>query len=120
MISTCSGAPTLVGISGSGTSAEEVNLVNPAADTYTVFVHGFAVPGHGYGELHAVLVGARDRGRRQHDRDRAGGGDDWRDRGTIGLTFTGLAPGTKYLGSVVYGDGVNLLPVNPTIVRVDP
>lgn len=33
------------------------------------------------------------------------------------LTFTGLATGTKYLGSVAYG-GVAGLP-NPTIVRVD-
>ena len=35
---------TLVGVSGGGTSAEEVNLVNPAAGTYTVCVHGFGVP----------------------------------------------------------------------------
>ncbi len=38
--------------------------------------------------------------------------------GTIGLSFTGLTPGVKYLGSVAYG-GVAGLP-NPTIVRVDP
>ena len=37
--------------------------------------------------------------------------------GTIGLTFSGLAPATKYLGSVAY-TGVAGLP-NPTIVRVD-
>jgi hypothetical protein len=37
--------------------------------------------------------------------------------GTILITFSGLAPGTKYLGSVVYG-GSSGLP-NPTIVRVD-
>ena len=38
--------------------------------------------------------------------------------GLIDLAFIGLTPGTKYLGSVVYG-GVAGLP-NPTIVRVDP
>jgi hypothetical protein len=38
--------------------------------------------------------------------------------GTINLTFSGLAAGTRYLGSVAYG-GVAGLP-NPTIVRVDP
>jgi hypothetical protein len=38
--------------------------------------------------------------------------------GTINLTFTGLAPGTKYLGSVAYS-GMTGLP-NPTIVRIDP
>ena len=32
---------TQVGSSGGGTAAEQVNLVNPAADTYTVYVHGF-------------------------------------------------------------------------------
>jgi hypothetical protein len=37
--------------------------------------------------------------------------------GTIDLTFSGLDPSTKYLGSVAYG-GVAGLP-NPTIVRVD-
>jgi hypothetical protein len=36
---------------------------------------------------------------------------------TIGLSFSGLNPGTKYLGSVVYG-GIAGLP-NPTIVRID-
>jgi len=38
--------------------------------------------------------------------------------GTISLSFSGLAPGTKYLGSVAYS-GVAGMP-NPTIVRVDP
>ena len=37
--------------------------------------------------------------------------------GNIGLTFSGLAGGTKYLGSVAYS-GTAGLP-NPTIVRVD-
>jgi hypothetical protein len=37
--------------------------------------------------------------------------------GTIGLTFSGLAPSTKYLGSVVYGGSAGM--PNPTIVRVD-
>jgi len=36
------------------------------------------------------------------------------------IKLTGLIPGTRYLGLVAYGDGVNDLPVNPTIVRVDP
>jgi hypothetical protein len=37
--------------------------------------------------------------------------------GAISLNFSGLDPGTKYLGSVAYG-GIAGLP-NPTIVRVD-
>jgi hypothetical protein len=37
--------------------------------------------------------------------------------GSIVLTFSGLAAGTKYLGSVVYGGAAGM--PNPTIVRVD-
>ena len=37
--------------------------------------------------------------------------------GTVTLSFSGLAAGTKYLGSIAYG-GVSGMP-NPTIVRVD-
>ena len=37
---------------------------------------------------------------------------------TIGLTFNGLTPGTKYLGTVAY-DGAAGLPA-PTVVRVEP
>ena len=35
---------TLVGSSGSGTSAEEVNVLNPTVGAYTVVLHGFGVP----------------------------------------------------------------------------
>ena len=38
---------TLVGVSGSGTSAEEVNLKDPAAGDYTVHVHGWQTAGGG-------------------------------------------------------------------------
>jgi hypothetical protein len=37
--------------------------------------------------------------------------------GTIGLSFSGLASGTKFLGSVAYGGAAGM--PNPTIVRVD-
>jgi hypothetical protein len=38
--------------------------------------------------------------------------------GTIDLSFSGLTPGTKYLGSVAYSGAAGM--PNPTIVRVDP
>jgi hypothetical protein len=38
--------------------------------------------------------------------------------GTIGLSFSGLTAGMRYLGSVAYS-GAPGMP-NPTIVRVDP
>jgi hypothetical protein len=37
--------------------------------------------------------------------------------GTINLTFSGLAAGTKYLGSVAYSGSPGL--PDPTVVRVD-
>ena len=64
--------------------------------------------------------------------ERSGGGTDVRPQGKpgpkkalpgrglarrLGLAFTGLAAGTKYLGSVAYGGAAGM--PNPTIVRVD-
>ena len=64
-------AGTQVGSSGSGTSAEEVNLLNPAAGTYTVVVQGWGVVGST--PVHAAHLAARLRRRRQHDGHRPGG-----------------------------------------------
>ena len=36
---------TLVALSGGGTSAEQMQLVNPAAATYRLFVHGWQTDG---------------------------------------------------------------------------
>ena len=58
----CSTGPTLVGSSGSGTSAEEVNLLNPAAATYTVVVQGWGVVGSSPYVLHTWLLGSTDAG----------------------------------------------------------
>jgi hypothetical protein len=104
----------LVGSSGSGTSAEEVNLVNPAADTYTVVVQGWGVVGSTQFKLHTWLLGMADEGNMTVTAPSAA---TLGETGTIGLAFTGLTAGTKYLGSVAYG-GASGMP-NPTIVRVD-
>ncbi len=105
---------TLVGASGGGTSAEEVNLLNPAAATYTVWVHGWGVPGTASFTLFTWVLDSTAAGNMAVTAPAAAtiGGT-----GAIGLTFTGLAPATKYLGSVAYS-GVGGMP-NPTIVRVD-
>ena len=39
------GTKTLVGVSGGGTARREVNLVDPAAATYNVYVHGWQTDG---------------------------------------------------------------------------
>ena len=106
---------TLVGSSGSGTSAEEVNLASPAAATYTVVVQGWGVAGSSPFKLHTWLLGGGDAGNMTVSAPATAVTGT---TGTINLTFSGLAAGTRYLGSVVYG-GASGLP-SPTIVRVDP
>jgi len=107
-------ASTLVGSSGSGTSAEEVNLLNPAAGAYTVVVQGWGVVGSTPFKLHTWLLGTADAGNMTVI---APATAELGKTGTINLTFSGLAAGTKYLGSVAYG-GADGMP-SPTIVRVD-
>jgi subtilisin family serine protease len=106
---------TQVGSSGGGTAAEEVNLVNPPADTYTVYVHGFAVnPSPAHFTLFTWALGSTSVGNMAVT---APSTATTAGTGNINLHFTGLSAGTKYLGSVAYG-GSSGLP-NPTVVRVD-
>jgi hypothetical protein len=105
---------TLVGASGSGTSAEEVNLSNPAAGAYTVVVQGWGVAGTSPFKLHTWLLGSSAAGNMTVS---APASATTGLTGAVNLTFSGLAAGTKYLGSVVYS-GATGMP-NPTIVRVD-
>jgi len=106
---------TLVGSSGSGTSAEEVNLLNPAADTYTVVVQGWGVAGTSPFKLHTWLLDSAAAGNMSVT---APASATIGTTGTISLGFSGLTAGTKYLGSVAYG-GASGMP-NPTIVTVNP
>jgi hypothetical protein len=106
---------TLVGASGGGTSAEEVNLLNPAAGDYVVYVHGFGVPGTATFRLFSWLLGSAATGNMAVSAPPTA---TLGANGTINLTFSGLTGGAKYLGSVAYS-GTAGLP-NPTIVRVDP
>ncbi|WP_298828224.1 S8 family peptidase [uncultured Piscinibacter sp.] len=103
-----------VGASGSGTSAEEVNLSNPAAGNYTVVVQGWGVVGSSPFKLHTWLLGVADAGNMTVSAPPAA---TIGATGTVSLNFTGLAAATKYLGAVAYG-GAGGLP-SPTIVRVD-
>jgi hypothetical protein len=103
-----------VGSSEGGTSAEEVSLVNPTAATYTVYVHGYSVPVPANFTLFTWVLGSTYAGNMTVTAPAAAVTGA---TGTIDLSFSGLASGTKYLGSVAY-TGVAGLP-NPTIVRVD-
>ena len=110
-------AGTLVGASGSGTSNEEVDLVNPPAGAYTVRVLGFATPNNGPVNftLFSWALGSTAIGNMAVSAPAAAttGGS-----GTITLVFNGLTAGVKYLGSVLYGGDPALPP--PTLVRVNP
>lgn len=106
---------TLVGSSGSGTSAEEVNLLGPAAATYTVVVQGWGVAGSSPFKLHTWLLGSAAAGNMAVSAPAAA---TLGASGAVNLSFSGLTAGTKYLGSVAYS-GATGMP-NPTIVRVDP
>mgnify|MGYP003488287729 CR=1 FL=1 len=102
----------LMGISA-GRTEEEVNLVNPAAATYTVVVQGWGVAGSTPFKLHTWLLDSAAAGNMTVT---APATAVIGQTGQIDLAFVGLTSG-KYLGSVAYS-GVAGLP-NPTIVRVD-
>ena len=108
---------TLKGSSGGGTSAEEVNLLNPPAGTYTVWVHGYGVPAPGPTTF-TLFNWVLDSTAAGNMTVTAPASATLGGTGAINLSFSGLTAGTKYLGSVAYG-GIVGLP-NPTIVRVDP
>ena len=107
---------TLVGSSGGATAAEEVNLRNPVAGTYTVRVLGFAVPtGSANFNLYSWVLGSTAAGNMTVTAPATAVTGQ---TGAITIATSGLTAGTKYLGSVVYGGAPNL--PNPTIVRVNP
>lgn len=105
-----------MGGSGSGTSAEQVNVLFPAADVYEIAVHGWgtdgpdanytlfswsfsATPGSSNMTLSApaaATLGATE---------------------TIRVDWTGLTAGTKYLGAVSHSDAGGLLDL--TLIGID-
>jgi subtilisin family serine protease len=105
----------LAGSSGSGTSAEEVNVANPVAGTWFVAVHGWQTDGPNANyTLFSWTLGSTAAGNMTVNAPAIAttGGT-----GTIALSFSGLAPATRFLGSIVYGGSTGMPP--PTIVRVD-
>ncbi|HEX7222564.1 MAG TPA: S8 family serine peptidase, partial [Candidatus Limnocylindrales bacterium] len=90
-------AGTNVGSSGSGTSAEEVNLLNPAAGDYRVVVQGWGTDGPDaqYTLFHWVL-GSTAAGNMTVS---APASATLGQTANVELTFSGLAVATKYLGS---------------------
>ena len=107
---------TQVGSSGTGTSNEQVNLSDPEDGTYTVVVQGWGVAGTTPFKLYSWLVGSSSAGNMAVATAPANA--TLAGTGTVNLTFSGLTPGVKYLGSVAYGGGAST--ASPTIVSVNP
>jgi subtilisin family serine protease len=106
---------TIVGSSGSGTSAEQIQLTNPTAATYRLFVHGWETDGPDANySLHSWTLGTADAGNMTVSGPSIAtiGGS-----GTVSLSWTGLAAGQKYLGQVRYLEGATVH--GTSIVRVD-
>jgi subtilisin family serine protease len=110
---------TLVGSSGNGTSAEEVNFAfaNPSASpiVLTVYVHGWGLPaGSSAFTLHQWSLGAAAAGNLTVS---APASATLGATGTITVTPDAALGAGRWLGSVVYG-GAAGLPA-PTVVRID-
>lgn len=104
-----------VGSSGGGTSAEEVNLANPAPGVYQVRVDGFAVPvGSATFKLFAWSLGSAPTGNlaAQAPATAVSG-----QVGNVNITSNGLVSGQKYLGAVDYLSVPGAAP--STIIRID-
>ena len=106
---------TLVVETGGATSNEEANMVNPAADTYRVWVHGFETdgPDANFTLFYWVLGTAAERNMYVLSPWQATAGGS----ASMHVRFANLAANTKYLGSIAYS-GATGFP-NPKIVRVD-
>ena len=110
---------TLVGSSGSGTSAEEVNFTfatpTGAPIALTMVVQGWGVVGTTPFKLHEWYVGSTAAGNMTVS---APASAVLGTQGAINLTFSGLTSGVKYLGSVAYSGAAGM--PNPTIVVFNP
>jgi hypothetical protein len=106
----------VVGSSGGATSAEEVNLLNPAAGTYTVLVDGYATADPS--STFTLFTWVLDSTAAGNMTVTAPATATFGTTGAINLNFSGLTAGTKYLGSVAYSGAAGM--PNPTIVRIDP
>jgi len=76
-----------------------VNLTNPTAATYTVYVDGYATGNPSNFTLFAWVVTATDAGNMTVT---APGTATIGAQGAVTLNWSGLTPATKYLGQVTY------------------
>jgi hypothetical protein len=108
------GPSGFVGGSGSGTSAEEVNVVFPAPGVYEVAVHGWQTDGPDSNYTLFNWAFGADEGNMTVTAPAAAtlGATE-----TITVDWAGLAAGTKYLGAVSHNDGSGI--AGMTVISVD-
>jgi hypothetical protein len=109
---------TQVGGSGSGTSAEQVDLVFPGDTTYHVGVHGWQTDGADSNyTLFDWSVSATPGGNLSVDS--APPSATQGTTGTVDISWAGLAAGTKHLGAVGHSDGGGLIDLTAVSVDTD-
>jgi hypothetical protein len=113
------GTSNLVGSSAGGTAQEQIDLNNPAAGDYDVYVDLFALaPGSTQQDVKEFdwQVGSTPSGNLTVSPASTAT--------TVGQTvsesaaWSGLTAGTRYLGALLYGDGTST--VGRTVVRINP
>ncbi len=105
----------LVGASGGGTSAEEVNLLKPDEGEYIVWVHGWQTDGPEANFTQFTwLVPSTDAGNVTVTAPAAA---VLGDSGIVNLTFSNLTSPAKYLGVLVHSDGTSA--IGQTVVNVE-
>jgi hypothetical protein len=94
---------TLVGASGGGTSDEVVNLVNPIAETYRVYIHGWQTAGGGTANY--TLFSWQVPSTSANFTVSAPATATLGTSANITASWSGLSAATRYLGLVTYDDG---------------
>jgi len=109
---------SFVGSSGSGTSAEEVNIPFPTSEYYFVAVHGWQTDGPDANyTLFDWSVSATPGG--SLSLDSAPASATLGTTGTINLSWAGLAAGDKYLGAVSHSDSGGVFGLTLVTVGTD-
>ena len=104
------------GGSGSGTSAEQVDVASPPAGDYYVFVHGWGTDGPDANYTLFSWAFGPDAGNMTVTAPTAAtlGATE-----TITVDWTSLIAGTKYLGAVSHSDGTNVLGLTLVSIATD-
>jgi len=103
-----------VGGSGSGTSAEQVDVPSPEPGTYTIVVHGWGTDGP---DANYTLFSWAFGPDAENMAVTAPASATLGAVETITVNWTGLDAGTKYLGAVSHSDAEAILGL--TVVRID-